>query len=89
VIVGLDEAIDVGLEIAGQVVVLEQDAVLERLVPAFDLALDLGVRGSTAHVPYAGVFEPLRQISRHVAGAVVAEQAWFVGDARRSTPGCC
>ena len=78
VIVVLDEAIDMGLEIAGQVVVLEQDAVLERLVPTLDLALGLGMIGRTAHVPHAGAFEPLRQVSRHVAGPVVAEQPWFV-----------
>ena len=32
---------DLAFEIAGQVVVLEQDAVLERLMPALDLALGL------------------------------------------------
>ena len=77
VIVVLDEATDVGLEIAGQIVVLEQDAVFERLMPALDLALGLGMIGRTAHVSYAGVFEPFRQVSRHVAGPVVAEQPWF------------
>ena len=43
VIVVLDEGSDLGLEIAGQVVVLEQDAVLQGLVPALDLALGLGM----------------------------------------------
>jgi hypothetical protein len=41
VIVVLDEAGDPGLEVTGQVIVLEQDTVLERLVPALDLALGL------------------------------------------------
>ena len=41
VIVVLDEARDLGFEITGQVIVLEQNAVLERLVPALDLALGL------------------------------------------------
>src|SRR6478735_6244337 len=41
VIVVLDEARDLGFEITGQIIVLEQNAVLERLVPALDLALDL------------------------------------------------
>ena len=41
VIVVLDEARDLGFEIAGQVIVLEQNAVLEGLVPALDLALGL------------------------------------------------
>ena len=43
VIVLLDEAIDVGSEIAWQVVVVEQDAVLQRLMPTLDLALGLGM----------------------------------------------
>ena len=33
---------DLAFEIAGQVIVLEQDAVLERLMPALDLALVCG-----------------------------------------------
>ena len=33
------ESRDLTIEIAGQVIVLEQDAVLERLMPALDLAL--------------------------------------------------
>ena len=39
VIVVGDEVIDPGFEIARQIVVLQQDAVLQRLVPALDLAL--------------------------------------------------
>jgi hypothetical protein len=42
VVVVIDEGVDLGLEIAGQIVVLEQDAVLQRLVPAFNLALGDG-----------------------------------------------
>jgi hypothetical protein len=41
VIVVLGEARDLGFEIAGQVIVLKQDTVLERLVPALDLTLGL------------------------------------------------
>jgi len=39
VIVVGDEGRDLGFEIARQVIVFEQDAVLERLMPALDLAL--------------------------------------------------
>jgi hypothetical protein len=39
VVAVIDEGRDLRLGLAGQVVVLEQDAVLERLVPALDLAL--------------------------------------------------
>ena len=42
-VVVLDEGRDLAFEIAGQVVMLEQDAVLERLMPALDLALGLWV----------------------------------------------
>ena len=35
------ERIDLSFEVAGKVIVLEQDAVLERLMPALDLALGL------------------------------------------------
>ena len=43
VIVVLDEARDLGFEITGQIIVLEQNAVFERLVPAPDLALGLRI----------------------------------------------
>ena len=46
VIVVLDEARNLGFEITGQVIVLEQNAVLERLVPALDLALGCGWHGA-------------------------------------------
>ena len=41
VVVVLDEEVDLRFELARKVVVLEQDAVLERLMPALDLALGL------------------------------------------------
>ena len=47
VIVVLDEGLDLGLEIAGQEVVLQQDAVFQGLVPALDLALGLGMARCT------------------------------------------
>ena len=37
VVVMLDERFDLGLEVAGQELVLQQDAVLQGLVPTFDL----------------------------------------------------
>ena len=42
VVVVLDERFDLTLQVARQEVVFEQDAVLEGLVPALDLALGLG-----------------------------------------------
>ena len=42
-VVMIDEGRDLPLEIARQEVVFEQDAVLQRLMPALDLALCLGM----------------------------------------------
>jgi hypothetical protein len=42
----IDECVDLGLEVAGQIIVLKQNAVLERLMPALDLALRLRVQGA-------------------------------------------
>src|SRR5215213_6808411 len=52
-IVVLDEGRDLAFEIAGQVVVFQQDAVLQRLMPAFDLALCPRMVGRTADVLHA------------------------------------
>ena len=55
---------------------------------AFDLALGLWMIGRTAHVVHAGAFEPFRQVTRDVAGPVIAEQSRFVRYARRGAPRC-
>ena len=55
VIVVLDEARDLGFEIARQVIVLEQNAVLERLVSAFDLALGLRMARCATNMHHAAV----------------------------------
>ena len=59
----VDEVADRLFQSAGQVIVLEQDAVLEGLVPAFDLALCLRVPRSTADVIHAFVSKPVCQLS--------------------------
>src|SRR3977135_4745544 len=51
VIVG-DEGRDLGFKIAGQEVIFQQDAILEGLVPALDLALGHRRIGATANVLY-------------------------------------
>ena len=53
VVVVVDEGRDLPLEIARQEVVFQEDAVLQRLVPTLDLALGLGMAGSTAGVVHA------------------------------------
>ncbi len=80
VIVVLNEAHDLGLEIARQVIVLEQNAVLEGLVPAFDLALGLRMARRATNMHDAAVLEPFGEIA--VTRSVVAEQSWFVYDLR-------
>jgi hypothetical protein len=70
-IVVLDEGGDLPFEIAGQEVVFEQDAVLERLVPALDLALGLGMTGSSAGVIHALIGEPGSEVGRHIIPRVI------------------
>jgi hypothetical protein len=49
-VVALDERFDFAFEVAGQIVVFQQDAVLERLMPTLDFAL--GRKGRRGHGPY-------------------------------------
>ena len=48
VIVAANEVADLCFEVSRQIVVLKQDAVLERLMPSLDLALRLRVVGRAA-----------------------------------------
>src|ERR1700730_7188358 len=50
VVVVRDECIDLSFEIAGQIIVLEQDAVLERLMPALDFPLRHRMKAHHAYV---------------------------------------
>src|ERR1044072_5611701 len=65
-IVALHEGPDLRLQSAGQVVVLEQDAVLQRLMPALDLALRLRMIGCTANMAHALVGKPGCQVFAEV-----------------------
>ena len=49
-VVMTNERIDLRLQVARQIIVFQQDAVLQRLMPALDLALGLRVIGSIALV---------------------------------------
>lgn len=57
-IVMLDEGGDLRLEVFREVIVLEQDAVLQRLVPALDLALCLGMSRSAVNLLDGSLFQP-------------------------------
>ena len=80
VIVVGDEGRDLGFEIARQVIVFEQDAVLERLMPALDLALGHRMIRRAADMLHVLAVEPFGQVRRDVAGAVVGEKPWPVDD---------
>ena len=79
-VVVIDEPVDAGFKIARQVVVFQQDSVLERLMPAFDLALCLRMVGRAANVSYVLCIQPICQLSRDVAGTIIAEQARLMDD---------
>ena len=57
VVTVFDEGFDLAFEVTGQEVVFQQHTVLERLVPAFDLALGLWMEGRTAHMIHAVLAE--------------------------------
>ena len=80
VVVMLDERFDLDLEIAGQEVVLQQDAVVQGLVPALDLTLRLRVERSAANVAHALGLDIVRQLACDVAGPVVGEKPRSVMD---------
>ncbi len=63
VIVMLDEGVNLLREIARQIVVFQQDAVLEGLMPALDLALGLRMIWRATHVIHLLIFQPISQLS--------------------------
>ena len=66
VVVMRHEGRDLAFEIAGQVVVLKQDAVLERLMPALDLALGLRMIRGAADMLHLLAIQPLCEILRDI-----------------------
>ena len=75
VIVVGDERFDPGLEIAGHVLVLQQDANLQGLMPALDLALNSRRTGGAAHTAHGVVDQQICQLTCDAAGPVVRQQA--------------
>ena len=73
-VVVFDEGLDLAFEVSRQEVVFQQDAVLQCLVPALDLALGLRVEGRAAYMAHAPCLDIVRQFARDVAGAIIAEQ---------------
>src|SRR3954467_7989443 len=66
IIVG-DELADPGFEVARQIVVLQQDSVLQRLVPSLDLALGLGMEWGATDMIKALILQPVGEIAGDVA----------------------
>jgi hypothetical protein len=73
-------------EIAGQVVVLKQDAVLERLMPALDLALGLRMIRGAADMLHLLAIQPLHEICRDVRRAVIRQQTRSVPTRGSNSP---
>lgn len=70
-VVVIDEGADLRRQVSGQIIVLEQDAVLERLMPALDLALRLRMTGRATNVFDFAIVEPFREIAGDIGRAVV------------------
>ena len=79
-IVVVDEGSDLRLEVFREVVVFEQDAVLQRLVPALDLALGLGMSRSAVTLFDGSLFQPFAEVGGDVARAIVGKQTWLMFD---------
>ena len=80
VVIVIDESADLAFKVSGQVIVFQQDAVFQGLVPTLDLALCLGMIGGSTDMLHAVVFEPVRKIAGDVRRAIVTEQPGFVDD---------
>ena len=80
VIVVLDESLDLSFEVARKIVVLQQDPVLQGLMPSFDLALGLGVIGRTTDVLHVSIIEPFRQLARDITRPIIGQQPRLVDD---------
>ena len=66
VVIVIDEGADLPFEITGQVIVFEQNPVLERLMPALDFALGLGMVWRATNMIHALIFKPVGQVARYV-----------------------
>lgn len=78
VIVVVDERLDLRLEVAGQAVVFQQNAVLQGLVSALDFALGLRMVGRPADMGHTLLAEPFGEVAGDVARPIVAKQPGLV-----------
>ena len=85
VIIIFDERFNLRFQIAGKIIMLQQDQVFEGLVPTLDLAVGLRMERCTANVAHLFVGQIIRKFARNITWPVVAEQARFVQHMRRRT----
>ena len=63
-IVMIDECFDLSLQVCREEVVVQQDAVLQGLMPPFNLALGLWVIWRTSNVSHFLVIQPFSQFTK-------------------------
>ena len=85
-IVVFDEDCDLPLKVLREVVVFEQNAVLQRLVPALDFALGWGMARCTMTLFDGALFQPFAEVGGDVARAIVGKQTRLVLDPCRPQP---
>ena len=78
VVVVIHEGFDVSFKIAGQEVVLKQDAVFQGLMPALYLALSLWMIRRATRMLHAFSLQTLSEVTAYATGSVVVRQQWFV-----------
>ena len=66
IVLVLDEGAVLRLQVPRQVIVLQQDAVLQGLMPTLDLTLGLGMVRGTPDVVHALCLEPISKFARDV-----------------------
>ena len=74
VIVTIDERLDLTFEIAWQIVVLQQDTVLQGLMPALDLTLGLRMTGLAVDLSHMPIGWPVGQFRRHIRATFVRQK---------------
>ena len=78
VVVMFDERFDLRFQITGEVIVFQQDAVPQGLVPALDLALRLRMERCAANMAHILIRQIVSQFARNVAGIVVGQRRRLV-----------
>jgi hypothetical protein len=71
-VVMLDEGADLGLQVAGQGAIFQEDTVFKGLMPVLDLALGLGMHRGAPDMAHASGLDIVGQLPSDVARAIVA-----------------